>query len=269
MTIPSPTGSLEDTDPQVYVVGALKGGTGKTRLAMLLALILRTVFHLRVVVFDADSGSQTASRWSVKAKARGYTWDLEVIRNPFDTLHEAIDEVRARGNVDVIVVDVGGSNVEAFQSAVKRAHKLIVPLCPDEGDLEQAPKTRESALMAASRNTTAEGCHMYYVLSRCSTAPQSRSKAESREVLLSDDPRVNGKDGAYPLIDTDIPMLVAYERAYGRVPQMRRSINDEDCPRWRDLVGFVPMLMEAGILTKDQVLQAGLMTQREVEKVAV
>lgn len=258
MTIPTlavPRQRAAET--HVYAVGALKGGTGKTRLAMLMALVLRTVFGFRVVVVDADSGSQTSSNWPVKAKLRDYDWDIEVVRHPFDDLDAKIDEIRARGDVDYVIVDVGGGNIAAFQAAVKRAHKLLVPLCPDEGDLEQAPKTRDAALMAASRNPF--GCQMYYVLSRCGN---DRDKYDSRSVLL--DVPEEDPDGPYPLLDTDIPSLVAYKRAFGRIPQMRTPSSDPDCPRWKDLVGLVPMLLEMEILTVDQVLTGGLMTKREV-----
>lgn len=253
----------EPTETKVYAVGALKGGTGKTRLAMLIALVLAVVFGKKVVLFDADSASQTSSKWPLKARARGYDWPIEVIRHPFETLAEEVDKVRARGNVDYIIIDVGGGNVSAFLAAVRRAHKLIVPLCPDEGDIEQAPQTREAAYMAAARNTVG-GCMMYYVLSR---AENSRDKVDAREQLLSEDPAVNGEDGPYPLLDTDIPMLVAYKRAFGRVPQMKTSSDDPDCPRWKDLVGFLPLCLETEILTPEQVLEAGLMVQREVEAV--
>lgn len=267
-TIPEPSAPppgediLEQTETVVYSVGALKGGTGKTRLAMLIALLMSVVFGKKVVLFDADSASQTSSKWPLKAVARGYAWPVEVIQHPFDTLAGKIDEVRARGDVDMIIVDVGGGNVAAFQGAVKRSHKLIVPLCPDEGDLEQAPMTRDSAMMAASRNTVG-GCVMYYVLSRCEN---SRDKSEARHTLLAEP--VEGdedEDGPYPLLDTDIPQRTAYKRAYGRVPQMKGSAADPDCPRWKDLTGFVPMLLETEIITRDEVMAAGLMVSREVE----
>lgn len=250
----------ERVETRVYAVGALKGGTGKSRLAMLIALILHTVFGYRVVVFDADSGSQTSSNWPVKARQRKYEWDIEVIRHPFDTLHEEIDKVVARGDVDYILVDVGGGNVGAFQSAVRRAHKLLVPLCPDEGDLEQAPKTRDAALMAATLNP--HGCAFYYILSRCEN---SRDRMDSRVVLLWDDPE-DDKQEPYPLLDTDIPQRTAYKRAFSRIPRMKGSpAHDPDQPRWDELTGFVPMLLETEILAAKQVLEAGLLTRRELE----
>jgi chromosome partitioning protein len=252
----------------VISVGALKGGTGKTRLAVLTALFLSTVLGRRVVMFDADSASQTASKWPEKARQRDiqaggglYEWPFEVIRHPFETLDEEIDKVRARGDVDDIVVDVGGGNISAFLAAVRRSNVLIVPLCPDEGDLEQAPQTREAAFMAAARNTVG-GAMMFYVLSRCEN---SRDKDDARAALLFEDQA----DGPYPLLDTDIPMLVAYKRAFGRIPQLRSTGLDPDCPRWKELVGFVPMLIEAGIVTKEQATGAGAITLREAEKVTV
>lgn len=263
MTIPSP--ALPGDTPRetkVFAVGALKGGTGKTRIAMLIALILHTVFGYKVVVFDADSGSQTSSRWPVKARQRGYAWDLEIIRHPFETLHDEIDAIVARGDVDYVIVDVGGGNIAAFQSAVRKAHKLYVPLCPDEGDLEQAPQTRTAALMAASLNTV--GCAMYYVLSRCDQ--NSRDKDDSREILLFD----HSEFGPYPLTDTDIPDLVHYKRAFGRIPRMKgASAVDPDCPRWDELKGFVPLLIETEVLTKEQVVAAGLMNERQIAEANV
>lgn len=262
--IPEPASPVEGEqvrETQVYAVGALKGGTGKSRLAMLIALILHVVFGRKVVVFDADSGSQTSSNWPVKARARQYDWGIEVIRHPFDTLHEKIDEVKARGDVDVIVIDVGGGNVGAFQSAVRRANKLLVPLCPDEGDLEQAPKTRDAALMAATLNPY--GCAFYFVLNRCESG--SRDREDSRTILHLDDP----EHGSYPLLDTDIPQLVAYKRAFGRVPRMKGApVGDPDCPRWDELTGFVPMLLETEILGAGEVLDAKLMTKREMAELA-
>lgn len=262
-SIPEPSGpppaETLGADTRIFAVGALKGGTGKTRIAMLIALVLAVVFKRRVLVFDADSGSQTSSNWPVKARLRGYDWPIEVIRHPFETLDEEIDRALARGDVDDIVVDVGGGNYPAFLAAVRRAHKLLVPLCPDEGDLEQAPKTREAAYMAAARNSVG-GCLMYYVLSRCEN---SNDKIDARNQLL--DEEHNGEDGAYPLLDTDIPMLVSWKRAFGRVPQFRRSASDPDCPRWKDLTGLIPLMLETEILGKQEVLDAGLMTLREVE----
>jgi chromosome partitioning protein len=160
--IPEPSGppaeeALPSETVRVISVGALKGGTGKTRLALLIALFLSVVLGRRVVVFDADSASQTASKWPDKARARGYGWPFEVIRHPFDTLNTEIDKVVARGDVDDIIVDVGGGNIAAFLAALTRSNMLIVPLCPDEGDLEQAPQTRDAAIMAASCTTSCPG----------------------------------------------------------------------------------------------------------------
>lgn len=263
--IPEPSGppaqEAHGHKPRVLAIGALKGGTGKTRLALLIALFLSIVLGRRVVVFDADSASQTASKWPAKAKQRKYDWPFEVIRHPFETLDEEIDKARDSGLYDDIIIDVGGGNFAAFLAAVRRSNMLIVPLCPDEGDLEQAPQTREAAFMGASRNTVG-GCVMYYVLSRCEN---SNDKKDAREVLLLEDQ----PDGPYPLLDTDIPMLVSYKRAFGRVPQMKVPAGDPQCPRWKDLVGFVPLLIESEIITKQQALDAGVITQREAEKVTV
>jgi chromosome partitioning protein len=254
------------TDPdeatKVYVVGALKGGTGKTRIAMLIALLLCTVLRRRVMFIDADSVSQTSSEWPKYARRRGYTWPFEVIRHPLDDLDDKLDELIATGLYDDIVVDVGGGNVLAFQGAVTKAKRLIVPLYPDQGDLTAAPKTRQSAILAARGNTVG-GVMMFYVLNRCNTS--SNDAAGAREMLLNEDQ----KGGAYPLVDTDLPGIVAYSRAFGRIPGVRVPDDLVDHIRWKDLTGFVPLMLETEIITPDQALDKKLITKRELEKVDI
>lgn len=264
MTIPTPATPPPDKKTRVITVGVLKGGTGKTRIAMLIALFLAVVLGRKVVVIDADSASQTASKWPLKAQARGYNWPIEVIRHPFESLDRVIDEIRARGNVDDVVVDVGGGNHAAFLAAVRRTNLLLVPLCPDEGDIEQAPPTREAALMAASRNTVG-GCMMYFLLSRCDRK-STNELADARQVLLYDGP--DDPDGPYPLLDVEIPLLSAYRKAYGRIPGVRIPGDDERIT-WKDLDMLLPLLVETEIITREEALGTGLIIDRELAKAGV
>jgi chromosome partitioning protein len=247
---------------RVITVGVLKGGTGKTRLAMLIALFLAVVMGRKVVVIDADSASQTASKWPLKARARGYAWPIEVIRHPFETIDGEIDRLRARGDVDDVIVDVGGGNHGPFLSAVRRTNILLVPLCPDEGDIEQAPPTREAALMAASRNTVG-GCMMYFLLSRCDRK-STNDIADARDLLLYDDP----DDGPYPLLDVVVPLLSAYRKAYGRIPGIRGP-QDVEHVTWKSLDLFIPLLVETGIITRDDAIATGLIIDRELTEAGV
>lgn len=277
--IPEPSGPpAVETAPaptRVYAVGALKGGTGKSRIAMLIALFLALVLGRRVVFFDADSASQTGSKWPGKAAQRGYTrWPFEVIRYPFDDLDAKVDEVIARGNVDDIVIDVGGGNVTCFMAAVRRCHTILVPLCPDEGDTDQAPPTREAVLMAASRNTTGEPLSMYYLLNRCEN---SNDRIDARARLLNEDQ----PDGEYPLLDIELPLLVAYKRTYGRIPGSPSACDptgntpgepiepDYERPRWRDLKNFLPLLVETEIITRQQAVDSGLIVERQLQEAGV
>ncbi|GAA1978685.1 ParA family protein [Kitasatospora viridis] len=260
ITLPEPAAppDEESTETRVITVGVLKGGTGKSRLAMLIALILAVVFRRRVVVFDADSASQTSMKWMDKAKLRGYAWPFEVIRHPFETLDQEIDKIRARGDVDDIIVDVGGGNLASFLAAVRRSNILLVPLCPDEGDIEQAPQTREAALMGAARNTVG-GVVMFYLLNRCSMT--SNDRVSARNVLLDE----RQADGPFPLCDIELPQLVAYQRSFGRIPGQKVPDDAEDHIRWKDLSNFAPLLIETGVLTAQQAVDASLITHRELK----
>ncbi|MGW0491169.1 nucleotide-binding protein [Streptomyces olivaceus] len=275
--IPEPSGppSVETAatkEARVIAVGVLKGGTGKTRLAKLIALFLAIVLGRKVVMFDADSASQTTSKWRDKARLRGYfPWPFEIIRYPFAELDKEIDKVKARGDVDDIVVDVGGGNYECFLAAVRRVNILLVPLCPDEGDTEQAPQTREAVFMGAALNNTGKALSMYYVLTRCEN---SNDRIDARERLLNEDQ----EGGAYPLLDTEIPARVAYKRAYGRIPspatddfedREMTAKDKEERPRWKDLKNFIPLLVESEIITREEALGTGLIVKRELEKVTI
>jgi hypothetical protein len=110
---------------------------------------------------------------------------------------------------------------------------------------------------------------MYFVLSRCEN---SNDRVDARERLLNEDQ----EGGPYPLLDTEIPMLVAYKRTYGRIPgpatdfeDREMTIADKERPRWKDLTNFIPLLVESEIITRDQALGTGLIVERELEKVSV
>ncbi|WP_198546044.1 ParA family protein [Actinacidiphila yeochonensis] len=200
---------------QVTVVGTLKGGVGKTRLAMMLAFYVASRGK-SVRVVDGDTVSQTAYDWQrdakrawekarTEGKAPGPGWPagLEVVRHPFADVDEYIDG--AVEEVDHVLADIGGGNPAVFEAALTRAHRLLVPVGADPSETRKLPATWKSAGNAAAGSTVG-GFEAYVVLSR--TDHRTSLPKEAREQL----------GGEYPLCDTELFKRVAYQRAYGQVP---------------------------------------------------
>ncbi|MGK5533422.1 ParA family protein [Streptomyces sp. URMC 129] len=196
---------------QVIVVGTLKGGVGKTRLAMLMALYLAVVHGRTVKVFDGDTVSQTAHDWHRDAKRMGREWPagVEVVRHPFPDINEEIEA--ARSEVDHVIGDIGGGNPTVFSSALEWANLLLTPIGADESEIRRLGQTWREARTAAA-NSAVGGFDSYVVLSR--TDHRTRQPADAREILTSGE----GGHPVYPLCDTELRYRVGYSRAFARVP---------------------------------------------------
>lgn len=206
---------------QVIVVGALKGGVGKSRLSVLMALYLESLGR-SVHLIDGDTISQTTWKWHRKAAKTetGKRWPegVSVARHPFDDVDEHIDEHAA--DVDYVVADIGGGQRSVFEAALTRAHRLLVPIGADPSETEQLPGTWASAKAAAGRSVVG-GFEAYVVLSR--TDHQTTLPGEAREQLADQ----------YPLCDTELLKRVAYQRAYATVPA-----SFLDVPKLLDEIGL-------------------------------
>lgn len=208
----------------VYVVGTLKGGVGKTRLSMLIAFFL-TMLGFRVVFIDADSTSQSSSTWQKRVRSTkrpdGTPQEMpfEVIPYPLDDLDAKIDEIRERGDVDYIICDIGGGNSTAFQAAIRRAHKLLMPIGADQSEVDRLGPTRSSAL-GASALSTVGGCQMFVAFNRID---RRRKQANKFRPHLENP---NQEHGPYPLCFTEIPQLSPYADAYGTLVESFDFKND-------------------------------------------
>jgi chromosome partitioning protein len=202
-------------DAEVDVVGTLKGGVGKTRLAILAALRLAVVDGLNVHYIDGDSVSQTGYDWYKDyERLRKKTFPIAVTRHPFDDLDELVADLRGRH--DRIVIDVGGGNPGVFTAALRYARRLVVPIGADPSEVRRLRATWKAAQLAAS-DSEVGGFDASVLLSR--TDHTTTLPAEYRELLTSGkDPQTGDKLPVYPLLKAEMRRRVAYQRMFANVP---------------------------------------------------
>lgn len=202
-------------DAEVDVVGTLKGGVGKTRLAILAALRLAVVDGLNVHYIDGDSVSQTGYDWYKDyERLRKKTFPIAVTRHPFDDLDELVADLRSRH--DRIVIDVGGGNPGVFTAALRYARRLVVPIGADPSEVRRLRATWKAAQLAAS-DSEVGGFDASVLLSR--TDHTTTLPAEYRELLTSGrDPQTGDKLPVYPLLKAEMRRRVAYQRMFANVP---------------------------------------------------
>ncbi len=124
--------------PRVVAVGNLKGGVGKSTLAVNLACALHAAGH-RVLVLDADKQA-TTTEW-----AAGGALPVRVEAAPLDT--DAEREVRAwvgrvvGADADVVVVDLPPHLSSTSQAGLAVADVLVVPCGASAADVRATAKT--------------------------------------------------------------------------------------------------------------------------------
>jgi chromosome partitioning protein len=121
---------------RIIAVGNLKGGTGKSTVAVNLAC--RLAESQPVALIDADPQG-TASAWLKDGEAKGMPSSLEVVSRPLTAALGSdpwqAEMLARRDHYGRIVIDLPPQKGEAFQAALQIADLLIVPVTPSAVDL--------------------------------------------------------------------------------------------------------------------------------------
>lgn len=121
---------------RIIAVGNLKGGTGKSTVAVNLAC--RLAESQTVTLVDADPQG-TAAAWLQDGEARGMPPSLEVVSRPLGAAVGSepwqAEMCARRHHYGRIVIDLPPQKGEAFQAALRIADLLIVPVTPSAVDL--------------------------------------------------------------------------------------------------------------------------------------
>ena len=125
---------------------AQKGGTGKTTLALSLAVAAEQAGQTTVII-DLDPQA-TACRWSDRRQADA---PLVVDAQPA-RLGNALKAAETRG-VDWVIIDTPARSESASLEAARLADLIILPCRPQIYDLETVPKSRDLIALADNAPT--------------------------------------------------------------------------------------------------------------------
>lgn len=214
----------------VIGVGILKGGTGKSTSTLYMALWFAIVMRKRVCVLDTDSNSQSLSNWCAMHEAMGETIPFALVEHSVtDRKGPSLGQrlAKLRTEYDVVLVDIGGGDKEAYVDLCEYANLLLIPVAPSGWETSRLQASLETAQKAARLNDM--GLHVYVMMIKCNfttTLPE-----EARAVLESP------ADGMIPP-----PMMHPYFDVSG-APQYVRSWTET--PKIRDLEEFGQVIRHA------------------------
>lgn len=131
---------------KIVALIAQKGGTGKTTLALSLA-VAAARDGLQAVIIDLDPQA-TACNWSDRREADNpVVIDAQAARLP------AALEKAAQAGVHFVVIDTPARSEQSALAAAKAADLVVIPCRPQAYDLETVPNTLEIVKLAGGKPT--------------------------------------------------------------------------------------------------------------------
>jgi chromosome partitioning protein len=191
----------------ILVAGGTKGGSGKTTIAMTLA-IMRAAAGRDVLLIDADD-QETASDFTILRNERlhggaGYT-SIKLTGSAVRT-----ETQRLAGKYDDVIVDTGGRDTASQRAALTVATVLLVPCLPRSFDVWTLEKVAQLVQDIRSVNPVLQA---YTFLNRADPAGPDNDEAaevlrEATELVFLETPVVArkafGKAAAQGLAVTEL-----------------------------------------------------------------
>lgn len=158
----------------IILIGAEKGGTGKTTLATSLAA-MRTNDGHDVLLLDTDPQG-TATYWN---RLRDQTQAPKI--TCVQVFGEVDREIRKLASkYDEIIIDAGGRDSEELRSSILVAHKIYIPLQPSQFDIWTIT---QMAKIVERGKTFNRDLQAYILLNLASTHPYAKEIEEVQETI--------------------------------------------------------------------------------------
>lgn len=150
----------------ITVVGNLKGGTGKSTVAFNLGLWL--IVHRRgVELCDLDPQGTLSDAADVRSE-EGFDPGITVLR-----------KLPAKPHGEILV-DVGLSDKESMNQAIKRASRILIPVAPSQADVWSTQRFIEMVDEIHKRGKKPE---VLAFVNRADTHPGARENNEATQAL--------------------------------------------------------------------------------------
>ena len=155
----------------ITVIGALKGGTGKSTVSFNLAVWLKEN-NFEVKLFDFDPQATLSDVVDIRAED-GYEPELVVST-----------DVGALKDVEGVqtIVDVGTSDMDALKFAISKADRVVIPVPPSQADVWSTQRFLKIVADACEGGKTPE---LLAFVNRADTNPAIRETIETQEALAS------------------------------------------------------------------------------------
>jgi chromosome partitioning protein len=160
----------------IVLVGGEKGGTGKTTLALHLA-VHRLRAGAQVLLIDTDRQGSAAA-WCATRTEEGVSPRLPCVQLFGKTLGNDVRELARK--YDEIVVDAGGRDSVELRASMTVAGVLCIPIQASQFDVWTLESMSELIEAASSLNPSLESLA---VLNRASPNPAVREWLEAQEAL--------------------------------------------------------------------------------------
>jgi chromosome partitioning protein len=170
----------------IIVVGAEKGGTGKSSVSQNLAYRMQVGNKgqpMTVQLVDTDTTS-TTSHWVDRRNDQEIKPEIELMRALNDPSPAIID---SSDKFNAVIADVGARSYKQFQSLARIADLWIAPVQVGVGDLDSALSLYE-ALRAVDKQHKSGRIPLAFVFTRVPTNSVNQEVADAREFLLAEQP---------------------------------------------------------------------------------
>lgn len=189
---------------RVIAVSGLKGGIGKSTVAMFLAFVYAVLRGKRVLFVDADPSSQTGWDWWKLARDVAKTplpFDIETW--PSSVVGDMVID-RTPGRYDVVVIDCGGDSDDILRAAVAVSNYALIVTTPNKADIRRLAATFESALKAARDAGRTSEIDVAVAFTKVDNRREARNDQRRAQVAAK-----------LPVLEADLSLLSMYIDAFG------------------------------------------------------
>lgn len=205
----------------VIGVGMLKGGTGKTTSSIYIALYWAIVFDLKVCLVDTDSNSQSVETWYNLRKAEGAKVPFDLVVHDVGSSKGPDLETRItdlRDEYDVVVVDIGGGDKEAYWDLCTYANMLLLPCAPSGYETVRIPPSMKIALKAGKANENVSGLNVFVIMVKCDSRT---TLPEEQRAYLEAALGAMGQDDSLAEAAFQISNATHYSRSWEIIPSIK------------------------------------------------